>query len=377
MSKETKKKNLGQIIYVIIMLLAGMACGVAAGRFVGRASDDSELVGFMLVLLVGMYLAIFVQIAAHEAGHLVFGLISGYKFSSYRIGSLMFLKEDGKIVLRKYSLAGTGGQCLMSPPDLVDGKIPVILYNLGGCLMNLIVSVVFAVLAYLSRENEVVFIISASMVVMGVAFALTNGIPMQMGMVSNDGSNAFSLGKNPVALKAFWTQLKVNEQLSKGKRLKEMPTSWFAVSEDKDMDNALVAAIAVFHANRLMDQLKIEKAAEYIEQLLRKETGILGLHRNLLICEQIYCELVGKRNISEAIYLHNKAYSKFVKQMKNTPNIIRSEYAYALIAEKDEKKAKKLLARFEKVAKTYPYPREIEGERELMELVKRSEGRSR
>lgn len=31
-----------------------------------------------------------------------------------------------------------------------------------------------------------------------------------------------------------------------------------------------------------------------------------------------------------------------------------------------EEKAKKLLERFEKVAKTYPYPQEIEGERELI-----------
>lgn len=364
-----QKKNLGQIVYVIIMALAGIACGLMAGKFVAQAEDD-EVVGVMLILLVGMYLAMFVQIAAHEAGHLVFGLLSGYKFSSYRIGSLMFLKEDGKIVLRKYSLAGTGGQCLMCPPDLVDGKMPVVLYNLGGCLMNLIVSAVFAVFTYLVRENEVVFIISACMVVMGVAFAIANGVPMQTGLVSNDGANAFSLGKNPVVLKAFWTQLKMNEQLSKGKRLKEMPASWFEVPASKDMNNGLVAALAVFHANWLMDQLKIEEAAEYIEQLLRKETSILGLHRNLLISERIYCELVAKQNTSEAIYLHNKEFEKFVKQMKNHPSIIRSEYAYALIAEKDEKKANELLVRFEKVAKTYPYPRDIEGERELIDLVK-------
>ena len=55
--------------------------------------------------------------------------------------------------------------------------------------------------------------------------------------------------------------------------------------------------------------------------------------------------------------------------MKDTPSVIRSEYAYAVLAEKDEKKAEKLLARFEKVTKTYPYPQEIEAERELIDLV--------
>ena len=79
--------------------------------------------------------------------------------------------------------------------------------------------------------------------------------------------------------------------------------------------------------------------------------------------------MVVKENTSEAIYLHNKEYDKFVKSMKNTPSVIRSEYAYALLAEKDEKKAEELIALFEKVSKTYPYPREIEGERELLNLV--------
>ena len=86
--------------------------------------------------------------------------------------------------------------------------------------------------------------------------------------------------------------------------------------------------------------------------------------------ERIFCELVAKANVSEAMNLHNEEHEKFVKSMKNTPSVIRTEYAYALLAEKDEKKAEELLAQFEKVAKTYPYPREIEGERELLSLVK-------
>ena len=78
---------------------------------------------------------------------------------------------------------------------------------------------------------------------------------------------------------------------------------------------------------------------------------------------------MAKGNTTEAISLHNKEHEKFIKQMKNTPSVIRTEYAYALLVEKDEKKAEDWLKLFEKVAKTYPYPRDIEGERELIALV--------
>lgn len=368
--KKNKKKNLGQIIYTIIMLLAGFLCGGMAGALLARAEEQGvEFWVGMIALFLGIYGAMLIQTIVHEAGHLVFGLMSGYQFSSFRIGSLMFIKEDRKIKMRKYSIAGTAGQCLMSPPDLVDGQMPVVLYNLGGCILNLIVSVLFAVMAYFRQNNLIEFIIYVTIVVIGIAFALTNGIPMQVGPISNDGHNALSLGKNSKAMQAFWLQLKVNNEQGKGMRLKEMPESWFPVPADEDMDNGLIAALGVFRVSWLMDQLRLEEAAEYIENLLGKETGIIGLHRSLLLNERIYCELVVKGNISEAIYLHNKEHEKFVKSMKNTPNVIRGEYAYALLAEKDEKKAEELLSHFEKVAKTYPYPREIEGERELIALV--------
>lgn len=372
--KDGKKKNAGQTIYVSIMLLAGIVCGGFAGALLARAEDQGvEFWQGMVALLLGIYGAMLVQIIVHEAGHLVFGLMSGYQFSSFRIGSLILIKEEGKLKLRKFSIAGTAGQCLMSPPDLVDGKMPVVLYNLGGCIFNLIASAIFGVLAWGGDENPIAFIIYVSFVVIGVAFALTNGIPLQVGPVTNDGHNALSLGKNPKAMQAFWLQLKINNEQAKGRRLKEMPESWFPVPAEEDMQNGLIAAIGVFRISWLMDQLRLEEALEYMKTLLSKESGIIGLHRSLLTNERIYCELVLNNNTSEAIYLHNAEHEKFVKSMKNTPCVIRSEYAYALLVEKDEKKAEELLARFEKVAKTYPYPREMEGERELIAFVMKNE----
>lgn len=373
-NKNDKKKNSGQKIYMSIMLLAGIVCGGMAGVLLARVEDQGiKFWQGMLVMVLAVYGAMLLQIIVHEAGHLVFGLVSGYQFLSFRIGNLMLLKEDGKIKLRKFSIAGTAGQCLMSPPDLVDGKIPVVLYNLGGCILNLIFSAIFGIAAYIRGEHPFEFIIYVAITVIGVAFALTNGIPLMVGPISNDGHNALSLGKDPKAMHAFWLQLKVNNEQAKGRRLKEMPESWFPIPTDEDMENGLVAALAVFRASWLIDQLRLEEATDYIKALLEKKTGILGLHRSLLTGERIYCELVAKENTSEAIRLHNEEYGKFVKSMKTTPCVIRSEYAYALLAEKDEKKAEELLNRFEKVAKTYPYPREIEGERELLALVAEKE----
>ena len=369
MSKD-KKKDPGTKIYMSIMLLAGILCGGMAGFLLARAEEQGlEFWPGMLVMVLSVYGAILLQVIVHEAGHLVFGLMSGYQFSSFRIGSLMLINENGKFKLRKFSIAGTAGQCLMSPPDLVDGKMPVALYNMGGCLFNLIASALFIVSAYANRENPIAFMVCSAIVVIGIAFALTNGIPLKVGPITNDGHNALSLGKNPKAMQAFWLQLKVNNEQVKGRRLKEMPESWFPVPAEEDMENGLIVALGVFRVSWLIDQLRLEEALDYMKVLLSKDSGIIGLHRSLLINERIYCELVLNNNTSEAIRLHNAEHEKFVKSMKNTPSVIRTEYAYALLAQKDEDKANQWLSLFEKVAKTYPYPRDIEGERELIAKI--------
>ena len=58
-----------------------------------------------------------------------------------------------------------------------------------------------------------------------------------------------------------------------------------------------------------------------------------------------------------------------MKAMRTFPSVIRTEYAYAVLGEKNSEKAAKAMRLFEKVAKTYPYPNDINSERELIEIA--------
>lgn len=204
----------------------------------------------------------------------------------------------------------------------------------------------------------------------GVGDAWMNGIPMQSGMVSNDGYNAKELGKNKEALYAFWIQMKVVEMSSKGVRLKDMPKEWFCVPDENGMKNGMIATIAVFCENRLMDELETEKAEKLLEDLLSGDNAIAGIHRKLLICDKIFCELLDKEKRTNVELLYDKEQKKFMKQMKSFPTVIRTEYAYMLLGKKDMKGVAKAKERFEKCAKTHPYAVDIESERELMKIAR-------
>lgn len=372
-SKKKKKIQWQQYIGVLFFMMIGAICGFLMITYIestiGDGADLSENLFTLVSLFVFMYVGFFLHIIIHEGGHLIFGKLSGYTLSSFRIGSFMWLKENDTICFRRFSLSGTGGQCLMAPPEMRDGKIPVILYNLGGSLMNVITGSIFFALHVVFSEFAYLSIVFLMFSIIGFASALMNGVPMRMGTVDNDGYNAWALNRNPDAMRAFWVQMKANERISKGVRLKDMPDEWFEMPTDDAMKNSLVATIGVFACNRLMDAHRFEEADALMTRLLCMDSGMVGLYRNLLICDQIFCELIAQKRDQRIRTKMSKDQKKFMKSMKTFPSVIRTEYAYALLWEKDLEKAEKIKERFEKCAKTYPYPSDIQSERELIEIV--------
>ena len=113
--------------------------------------------------------------------------------------------------------------------DLENGKMPVMLYNFGGAIVNLFTAVVCTGLSFLCPVRSLGWTVLMMFAVIGLAFALMNGLPLRMGPVNNDGKNALDLSRSEEATRAFWIQMKVNELVSKGDRLKDMPEEWFTL----------------------------------------------------------------------------------------------------------------------------------------------------
>ena len=331
--------------------------------------SSGEVILRIAAMLVFLYVALFLHLVIHEAGHLLFGILSRYTFSSFRVGSFMLLKENGKLVSKRLKIAGTGGQCLMAPPDMVDGKFPVVLYNMGGSILNVFVSLLFVPGFMIVPQGGILALFCILMIGMGFVLGLVNGFPLHTKTVDTDGYNALSLRKSREAMRAFWIQMKVNEQLSKGLRLKDMPDEWFEMPSDESMKNNLVAAVGVYACNRLMDQHRFQEADDLMAHILNIESGMVGIHRNLVICDRMYLEMIHQNRLEVVERFHTREQKQFMKAMRTFPSVIRTEYAYAVLIEKDQTKASKVMAAFEKVAKTYPYPSDINSERELMELV--------
>ncbi len=343
-----------------LTLLAALVGG-AVGYW-GMCQVDSLGLPGLLVLLLLLVLAYVLQVVVHEGGHLVCGLLTGYRPLSFRIGRVLLVKLDGRWRVRSLHIPGTGGQCLMSPP--AQERPPYRLYHLGGGLANLLLAALALPLC-LGTQLFPLRVFWGALAVFGLWMAAANLIPMKSGGIGNDGYNAQNLGKDPLAQRCLSAQLWMNASLLEGYSLADMPEEWFALPQGADLGNPMIAGTAMQAASRLIALGELEEADRAVRALLARN-DLLGLYRLELAGEAIYCALVlGRRR--EAERLHTPEVRRYWKQtLKYYPSRVRQAYAWALLAERDVEKARDLRAEFERAAARYPYSGELAGERNLM-----------
>lgn len=358
------KKKSGSNAVSIFAVVVGCVVGFLAAMYLSTV----ELVAVIVFFALSLYLHIII----HEGGHLLFGLLTGYGFVSFRIGSFQWTKKEGKLRFGRLSVGGTSGQCLMSPPQRDDGKMPVVLYNLGGSMLNLIFALGALILLFWIKGRLGRYFIMYFSVAGGLT-ALVNGIPLRTGMVDNDGRNVLALRKDPDAQRAFVVQLNVAAQTAQGTRLSEMPEDWFCIAEDARLSNGLIATQAAMAVSRFLDQGRYQEASALCDRLLAVSEDLTGLVRNSVQCDRLSCELIGENRREVVDRLYTPDLQKTMKAMKTSPSVLRTEYLYALCRSQDGKKAKEIKGRFELIAKKYPYPNDILADRALMEKAQKSQ----
>ena len=389
MSKEStssKKKNrIKKNVLPVLVFIGGAFGGGFISGLIGKraglfdAVEDKSLPELLplFLLYVGFAIAaIILQTVIHEAGHMVTGLLNGFRFFSYRVGPVMILKKDGKYSLKKYSIAGVLGQCLMEAPDAYDDIRPYVRYLYGGCFFNLLSAVIcglFFALTFIRRGNYHLLVFLGFMVLVGLVDVLTNGIPMKQGMVANDGYTIRCLRKDKsgTALRSLWLQLKVNvAQQGQNMRTKDMPAEWFAIPENLDMRNALSTTLLMYAAGRYMDEQDFENAEKMMDRLEGEDNDVIDIYRHMLKLDRLFLRILENGADTDLSVLEDKQVKTLMRSMKDHPSVIRTAYAVAKGVRHDEKEAATCLEQLEKVAKTWPNHADIESERELMELVR-------
>lgn len=374
-NNKRKGKYLGPILFILICAGLGLILGFLSNnylkdffqKYINNEKAYIELFNIYILLLI-FILGYLIHIIIHEAGHLVFGLLSGYKFVSFRVASFTIIKFQGKFKFKRFSIAGTAGQCLMMPPNMINGKYPFTLYNLGGVIFNLIISILVILIAKQYSSYLSVFFILISLG--GILCALTNGIPMKINGVGNDAYNLLSMIKDKNARESFHLQLEINGLLTEGKRLKDMPYEKFKLKEDVNYKNPLNFSKFFITYNYFLDNMDFKKAKQVLKFAESFTQYTISLNRLEWESEMLFMELIGDCNEEIIEKLYNKSLQKYIKASKFMVSKKRIMMAYEGLYKKDKEKSLKYLNELKDLAENYPLKGEAEMELMLGDFLK-------
>lgn len=375
-----------QALKLVGMFLVGILLGVmVSGAGIALFTDMTlaaffgklfrlhiaEVIGFPLLFICFFLITLFLQVALHEAGHLICGLASGYRFVSFRIFNFTWIRKDGKWVLKRFSVAGTGGQCLLAPPDRPEEEIPVCGYNMGGVMMNILTALV--ALGFLLWMEDLPFMLSVFLVfgvIIGLFLGVTNGVPMKLGGIGNDAYTLRLLRHNPATKHALILQLRINALIQEGMRPKDMPEEWFKQDAATiDYKDILQATIGLMNVSRLLDREEWEDAYRLLEDVKSHSSELIGILQQETDAELLFTALVTGRmeragelatdKLLRYIHLYSRVSSSKQRQL----------FALALYQEHDREKAETIYRSVVNLREKYLMQGEVNMDIALMEVL--------
>ena len=370
----------------ILKMLGGLLAGIAFGVLIGiggavvfngvgiSEAFTKVFSGGTLRLLVPVFWAalwavvsFFLQIVIHEGGHLVAGLLTGYRFVSFRILEFTLIKKDGRYQWRRYALASTGGQCLMAPPLRPLSEIDTRWYNAGGVLANIIVSTITLLLLLFFEMPEWAGIFLLMMTFVGYLLALINGIPLKIGGMNNDGRNLLFLEKSPEDKRILCRMLEANALIQEGVQPKDLPDEMFAEDESADWHDGLQTNWQLTTITRMINRHQWEEAYMRIHEAMAEKEHLIQLFRLELGVELVFvCLATGRKD--EARECCTKELRKYVSQFKETHSSKqRLLFAVALLLDDNREEALAILNKVKAHRNDYALQGEVDMDIELME----------
>lgn len=370
MENRKTPSPLPRILYIIGLIIASIFVYklFLSKAFSSLDSSPRTLLqcGYLFILLVGCR---YIQGFLHELGHLVFGLLCHYHFLSFRLFSMLLIREKGQLKLRHSPALNGFVLCTMAPPPTDSDQYRVLLPVLGGALMNLITGVIFGGIGILTRFQPLLCSAFFILAAISLLFALLDLIPFRNGPLMSECYWAIQLQKNPPLRHRYRILLAIEEQVQKGIPMKDMPDEWFTLPGDEDMKDNLCATLAAHSTCRMIEKHQFSQAQTQLKHLLAIPSALNPRQRGLLTCDLVFTELLGECRAQVIQELFTPELQNFVNNESNLQTVRRTLYAYEMLVLKRPEAAAQYKSAMIQAARHYPCPWEMDSEWELLELV--------
>lgn len=339
---------------LIILAFAGGWLGYS---HINQVSEQAgwglmRILGVTLVTISAATIGLYLNIILHEAGHLVGGLLSGYRFAAFCVFNLTILKENGKLTIKKYKAPGASGICVLSPPDIRNGTYPFKLYVSGGFLTNFLVSAAcFSLFYYLADTAD---FWARAFLVVGIICAFLgfiNFLPLNADTALSDGYLLFNIGKekNTVTRRGCWSLFRFQALDAEGVRPRNIPAEVFNWVDIGDIRDIFILATACNQYKYLLDRQELNKARALMQALCDNLHNVSKMQKMSCYFDLFFHALIDDECRQEEMdRLYTKELKDYAKAARSDISVQRIMYAYARLVLKDAAQAKEYLDLFNK-----------------------------
>lgn len=247
-----------------------------------------------LLSFVALAIAFVLHIIVHEGGHLVGGLLTGYRFVSFRIFSLTLLRRDGRYIMRRFNIPGTGGQCIMLPPEGDAAKVPFVIYNAAGVAANILLTAAAIPYFFIHSADSgmFAFLLALFIVIAGLWTAIINGIPMKINGMYNDAGNIRLMLRDMQVRRHFVLQLRAHALCQNGMHPEDFPQEWFNIPDSGEGYGLINVVTDMFAVAREIDRADYSRAHTMLTAIRDRCTTLPDIYEKEIDCELAFTSLM-------------------------------------------------------------------------------------
>jgi len=210
-----------------LMLLLFLGGGYVVGYFIGKA----ELLGAIvpeksdldILVWIGLLISLPLVIGIHELGHLICGLVQGFRFEMFILGFLGIRRNEAdRVALFLNTDAGTFGGAAGTSPRADSQRVPEKMANilLAGPLVSLLFALCCFILMSVSSQ-PFKFLLFINGLISALIFLATT-LPARTGIFYTDRKRYQRLRRPGLAQDIEMALLQAHQLLQKKSSLKEM-----------------------------------------------------------------------------------------------------------------------------------------------------------
>jgi hypothetical protein len=215
-----------------------------------------------LWVVVELPIILFAVIVVHEIGHLLLGLVAGFRFVSIQFGSLR-IDSPFRISFRTLPKTGPSGFVHMIPGTSQSLRSRALLFWAGGPFANLVAATVF--LLYPGHSFRGAELFAGLSALTGVG----NLVPFQRLSMTSDGKRILSILRNDQQTERLLSLLQLIAELRDGTAPEDLSQDFLAKAiAFKDDSQDTVAAYAVAYAAASYKH-SVDERAQLLETCLQ------------------------------------------------------------------------------------------------------------